>query len=187
PPACTQHFGGILEPSVLFDEDAREWQLWYVGLGVLDGVFSGRVGFATSSDGVAWTRRPDPIFLADATAGAWDDSLVSHVDVVKNTAETYDMFYFGTSNAIASTCTDADPCAITPGSIGHATSDDGIAWVRDANNPIVSPGAAPFDAWSVGGPSALVRDDTVELFFFGNAERTSFDAGIGRAVAPCDN
>src|SRR4029453_15584709 len=54
------------------------------------------------------------------------------------------------------------------GSIGHAFSEDGIRWERDPKNPILSPRPGQSDAWTVGGPSAIVEEGRIRLWFFGN-------------------
>ena len=182
PPACSLRPGGTLEPSVVVDADGS-FQLWYVALGELDNVTTYRIGHARSADGVAWTRDPDPV-LTPGRAGSFDDALVSHVNVVADPAGGYHMFYFGSSVADAAGCTDASPCAFTPGAIGHAFSSDGIHWTRDAE-PVLRATAATFAAWSLGGPAALIADGQLTIYFFGNADRETYGGALGRAQASC--
>lgn len=182
PPACTEHFGGVLEPSVI--EDANGFTMWYAALGEQDSVVTYRIGRARSSDGVTWTHDPAPVLLPGA-AGSFDDALVSHVDVVADPGGGYHMFYFGSSQADAAACTAAGGCAMTPGAIGHAFSSDGIAWTRDAA-PVLVPRAGDLDAWTLGGPSALIEDGEMRVYYFGNATSSTFAAGFARARASCE-
>jgi hypothetical protein len=179
--ACTNMVGGTLEPSLVRDAGGT-YHLWYAALGAIGVIPSFRIGHASSRDARTWTRTPDPVFTA-GPAGAWDEVLVSHTNVVADPGGGYHLFYFGSSIADDAKC-QAEPfgCLLTPGSIGHAFSDDGIVWTRDPD-PVLSPSG--FGAWSVGGPSALIEDGTLKLWYFGTPTATSLDLRIGLATARC--
>lgn len=177
--ACTNRVGGPLEPSVIFD--GTTYRMWYAALGALDAIPSFRVGYATSADGITWERRADPVFTA-GPAGAWDEVLVSHTHVIAGPGGGYHLFYFGSSLADHARCDAAGGCLLTPGSIGHAFSEDGVTWTRDPA-PILSPQG--FSAWSVGGPSALIEDGVLKLWYFGTPAAHSIDLRIAFASAPC--
>ena len=160
PNACRQ--GGVLEPSVLYDATAGLYRMWYVGLGEPAGSFrTYRIGHATSPDGIAWTRLPTPVFELGAP-GAWDEMWTSHVNVVADPDGGYHMFYFG--SAVRDY---RDGAEMQRGSIGHAFSADGINWQRNPANPILAPRPGQADAWTVGGPSAIVEPGRFRLWFFG--------------------
>lgn len=83
-----------------------------------------RIGTATSTDGMTWTRAPDPILDLGAS-DAFDDNQVAEPRVVKIGA-TYRMYYTGRHTADGRT------------SLGYATSTDGTTFakqgqVMDAN------------------------------------------------------
>jgi len=179
--ACTNKVGGTLEPSVLVE--GTTYKMWYAALGAIGELPSFRIGFATSSDGITWLRHPDPVFTAGAP-GTWDEVLVSHSHVVADPGGGYHLFYFGSSLADDQACNAAGGCLLTPGGIGHAFSSDGITWTRDPANPVVDHDEA-FTAWSVGGPSALIEDGKLELWYFGEPAAASIDLRIGRATADC--
>ncbi len=183
PPACTQHVGGVLEPSVVIDTTGRE-HVWYAGLGLRGSELSAAIGHAWTDDGVQWQRAADPVF-SPGPAGAWDEVLVSQTNVVPDPAGGYHLFYQGVSRAQQAMC-DASPCTFyTPGSIGHAFSADGDTWVRDPA-PLLEPTGA--DGFFVGGPSAVIRDGRLELFYFGIASRDDANvlaAHLARATATC--
>jgi predicted GH43/DUF377 family glycosyl hydrolase len=72
-----------------------------------------------------------------APSNGWDDDSVWRPSVVK-VASGFMMWYSGESNSV--------------GSIGLATSTDGLAWTPYAQNPVMTPGAS--DQWD--------RDSTIE-------------------------
>jgi predicted GH43/DUF377 family glycosyl hydrolase len=155
--------GGVLEPSVLYDPAARLYRMWYVGLGEPSDSFrTFRIGHATSPDGVTWTRRPSPIFPL-GRSGNWDEMWTSHVNVVADPGGGFHMFYFG--SRLADYREGAD---LQRGSIGHAYSADGITWERNPANPVIAPRDGQIDAWTVGGPSAIIENGRMRVWFFGN-------------------
>jgi len=161
PSSCRQ--GGVLEPSVLFDAAAGLYRMWYVGLGEpADSFRTYRIGHATSRDGITWTRLPAPVFALGAS-GSWDEMWTSHVNVVADPGGGYHMFYFGSAPRDY-----REGAEMQRGAIGHAFSEDGIRWERNPGNPILSPRAGQPDAWTLGGPSAIVEEGRIRLWFFGN-------------------
>lgn len=164
PTTCQR--GGVLEPSVIYDPATKLYRMYYVGLGEPKNSFrTFRIGMATSPDGIAWTRRPQPIF-ALGPPGSWDEMWTSHVNVVADPGGGYHMFYFGSAPGDYK-----EGAELQRGSIGHAYSVDGISWQRNPANPILKPRPGQADEWQVGGPSAVVEDGRIRLFHFGS--RTS--------------
>ncbi|MEO8699397.1 MAG: hypothetical protein ABI867_05110 [Kofleriaceae bacterium] len=184
PPACTQHLGGVLEPAFVVD-NAGANHVWYAAMGIRGSDLTMQIGHASSTDGITWQRGTDPVFVPGAT-GAWDEILVSHTNVVPDPAGGFHLFYQGISRAQQDVCSVEGSCPFyTPGSIGHAFSEDGETWVRDPD-PILEPTGS--DGFFVGGPAAVIRDGRVELFYFGIASQD--DAGVlrahlARATAEC--
>ena len=177
PTTCSM--GGVLEPSVIYDPLARQYKLWYVGLGEPANSFrTFRIGYAVSSDGVSWTRRLDPVFTL-GPPDAWDEVWTTHVHVVADPGAGYHMFYFGTA-----TKDYQDGVEMQRGSIGHAYSANGINWQRDPANPILSPRAGQVDAWSVGGPTALFEGSQIKLWYFGSPT-SGLKSSVVLAAAPC--
>jgi predicted GH43/DUF377 family glycosyl hydrolase len=78
-------------------------------------VFSLNIGYATSTDGIHWTRYSgNPVFTA--TAGSWDE-LGASIPVVLQDGNTLHMWYLGGPGPDG-------------GRFGYATSEDGIHWNR---------------------------------------------------------
>lgn len=185
-PACTQRLGGLFEPTFVVDADGTQ-HVWYAAYTIRGSDLSTSMGHAWSTDaGVTWQRNPTPVFEPGAV-GAWDEILVSHTNVVADPGGGYHLFYQGISRAQQDMCSEEGSCPFyTPGSIGHAFSDDGTTWTRDAAPLLVPEGA---DGFFVGGPSAIIRDGRVELFYFAMASRadaTVLRAHLARATAVCN-
>ncbi len=173
--------GGVLEPCVQYDPRARRYRMWYAGLGRREGEpVKYRIGYAESADGITWRRDPEPVF-EPAAPGTWDDAITSHPHVASGPGGALHLFYFGSSAAQYQECEQLGGCAMTPGSLGHATSRDGRKWVRSSAVPILSPRRDGWDSWAVGGPCAIWGPDGWRLWYFGNPSHRSYQARIGTA------
>lgn len=180
-PDCSNgecHTGGVLEPSVIYDAKDRLYKMWYAGLGkTADSFVAFRIGYATSPDGIKWQRLPDPV-LDLGPLEAWDGIVVSHVNVTRDGAGTYHLFYFGQAYKDYQ-----DGIELQRGSIGHAISQDGIHWVKDAA-PLLTYRPGKWDGWMVGGPSALFMGNQLQLWYFGSMTG-DLRTGIGMVSAAC--
>jgi predicted GH43/DUF377 family glycosyl hydrolase len=106
--------------------EGSTWYLLYEGRG---GGFGGKVGLATSTDGINWTRDgSNPVFDAGAV-GEWDETNIVSDDISK-VGSTYYMLYHGYGSS--------GPTGFWP---GMATATSLTSWARDARNPIIK--AAP--------------------------------------------
>jgi len=105
-----------MDPMVILD--GGTFKMWY---SAFDSSNARRIGYATSSNGVDWTKyASNPVFEPDP--GQWDDGSVGNHAVVFN--GDYHMWY--TSN----------------GRIGYVTSTDGIDWTRFLAAPVLEPGSS---------------------------------------------
>ena len=125
---------GIESPSVIFD---GTYKMWYAGT---DENNKRRVGYATSPDGMNWTRykhnhcttnsRGNGCVLDVGNKMSWDaDQLYGMSVVVDRTApdsSRYKMWYTGASNALA----------LKDGRwrTGYAYSSDGVRWMKFDGN-----------------------------------------------------
>ncbi len=153
-------------PSVIFDNGI--YKMWYTGtppLSEIDTVgYIYSVEYATSADGVHWTKYPaNPVFLGfkegNLTYAGWPSVVEAN--------GTY-LMAFGDGSSI----------------IGYATSSDGVSWKFDnASNVLVS-----LSGWHngfVGFPSILIDGDRIHLWFTGtdNSSQTSpYTGGLGFAI-----
>lgn len=188
--SCACAWGGLLEPSVIYDEAEELYKMWYSAFGEKDGISTFRIGYATSIDGIAWEAYPDPV-LEPEKSPAWDEIWVTHSNVIADPCRGYHLYYHGSSAADEAVCQESPMgCpSYTPGSIGHAYSEDGIHWERDpAAAPVLAPQEGSWDGFFVGGPSALVVDGELRLYYFGIAsleEANAIKAQLGLATASC--
>lgn len=87
-----------------------------------------KIGYATSPDGVRWTRENDarPV-LGPGKAGQFDDQVVLHPAVVRDESGRLHMWYNGVGPQKSFR-------------VGHATSRDGVRWTREnGGRPVLEP------------------------------------------------
>jgi len=105
--------------------EGNEYKMWYTGRRVGQYDFPQAIGYATSPDGVNWTKYSGNPVLTKGSAGAFDDDWV-YLPVVISSVTGYTMHYTGASSSSG-----------TQG-IGIATSTDGIHWTKKGNITIPS-------------------------------------------------
>ena len=113
------------------------YHMWYQASGTP--LFKdGGIGYASSTDGLSWTKHSA---LVLEPGEGWENGAVGDPNVVFD-GTTFHMWYWGlqTSGGIQ-----------TDFSFGYATSEDGITWNRDPENPIDEFGDTP-------GTCAVVRN-----------------------------
>ena len=121
------------------------------------------VGYATSPDGVTWTRPFTTPVLARGEAGTWDNSSIEAPFVLKRATDDYLMWYSGFN--------EAGECAI-----GLATSTDGQTWSKHPQNPILSPSTEVWNNVCVIHPFVLYEGGIYKMWFISTG-----DDGNGQA------
>ncbi|KAG8459335.1 hypothetical protein KFE25_012971 [Diacronema lutheri] len=154
------------------NDDGEQWLMWYSARGrdfdpdVLS-IATGRIGLATSTDGVSWTRegavlsenRDEWFFFDTAHVGVGDVQVMSSQSQRTGGVAMYWCYYFG--GDLARTAETAPKGASM--SIGLAMSSNGRNWGRvegeHANGAILTPSDDPaaFDAAFVGWPQVVMR------------------------------
>ncbi len=129
----------VMCPDVIWDDHSKLFRMWYSGGEQYE---PDAIGYATSPDGLIWTRNNNnPIFKSDP-AIEWERHKVTACQVVENQG-WYLMFYIGFRD-------------IDHAQIGVARSKDGITnWQRLQMNPIVSPDPGGWDADACYKPVAI--------------------------------
>ncbi|MEI6537405.1 MAG: family 43 glycosylhydrolase [Verrucomicrobiaceae bacterium] len=129
----------VMCPTVLWDESERQYRMWYSGGEQME---PDAIGYATSPDGLRWTKNAaNPVFAPDAQY-AWEKHKVTACQVEKQ-GGWYVMFYIGFRD---------DQHA----QIGIARSKDGIDnWQRHPANPIIRPGQDKWDHDACYKPYAI--------------------------------
>ena len=139
----------VLAPYVL--RENGQYKMWYTGCAtssILD-----RIGYATSPDGINWTKHPSNPVLEPGTA-PWESAAVAYPCIMPY-SNGYKMWYGGYSANLSETA------------IGYATSPDGITWERYAGNPVLTPGASGQWDHVVFGPRVLFIDNNYYMFYTG--------------------
>lgn len=152
----------VLAACVIFNADSNRYEMWYTGY--LGGRLNG-IGFATSPDGINWTRRLSPVLVP--TPGAWDSLVVLAPWVIRTTGQ-YRMWYTGSATT-----------GVLPSSIGYATSPDGITWTKRPA-PVLTPGPQAWESAKVGLCSVVPVAGGYRMFYTG--ETTTLGL-IGRAFS----
>jgi predicted GH43/DUF377 family glycosyl hydrolase len=107
--------GSVQEPWVIYENG--EYKMWYTGQQLTtQSITVQSIGYATSPDGIQWTKYSDNPVLTAGKSGDWDDKWV-YRPVVVSTGSKYMMYYSGRSNA-----------GTTGTQVGVALSNDGIHW-----------------------------------------------------------
>ena len=88
------------------------------------------IGLAYSKNGINWKRYGSNPILNPGNSTDWDGTNVFRPSMIK-VEGTYHLFYSGSNISI-------DPATTVPYAhgIGHASSNDGVNWIKDPNNPI---------------------------------------------------
>jgi predicted GH43/DUF377 family glycosyl hydrolase len=129
----------VMCPSVIWDESARRFRMWYSGGEQNE---PNAIGYATSPDGLTWRKHDaNPVFSPDP-ASAWEKHKVAACQVERR-GDWHVMFYIGFRDE-------------QHAQVGLARSRDGIAnWQRHPDNPIVRPGRDQWDDDACYKPFAI--------------------------------
>ncbi len=152
----------VMCPDVMVDPASQTFRMWYSG-GAQAEPFA--IGYATSPDGVSWTKHAgNPIFKPQPDS-PWEQERVAANHVVQYNG-WHIMFYIGFSD-------------IYTAQIGMARSRDGITgWQRHPENPIIRRGRTGWDMDAVYKPYSLQEADRWLLWYNG---RTGTTEQIGLA------
>ena len=114
------------------------------------------IGYASSDDGISWDDYPGNPILHPGAKQGWEAEGVWTPDVLL-IKDTYHMWYTGWAEG--------------KDRIGHATSTDGLLWVKDPANPVLGLGAADgFASSGVAHPAMLLSADGYHLWYAGTTE-----------------
>lgn len=157
--------GYIASPYVIRLE--LTYNMWYTGKNA-NSTKPTSILYATSYDGLKWTKWPHAVFLSSSDPTAWDSSSVYSPSVYFN-GTTFWLWYssLGPNNG--------------PPQIGLATSPDGATWTRYPPNPILSPGAP--GTWDFAGveQANLAIGDGLMIYYDGIGAGTGPRIGLAQA------
>ncbi|MCZ6704098.1 MAG: T9SS type A sorting domain-containing protein, partial [Ignavibacteria bacterium] len=163
-------------------KNGNTYKMWYSGGtgGTFPGAFM-RMGLVISTDGINWTKYDDttttnpPFQFSDpviplGSPGSWE-ALWAWAPSVLSTPAGYEMWYEGIRTA-------TDNAAV-----GYATSIDGVNWIKDNNNPILT-GVTGSWASALGVTSVIKDGDLYRMWLSGLPDFFPFPGRIGYATAP---
>jgi len=145
------------------------YNMWYTGKSSASPNVN-KILYATSFDGIHWSKWPSPVLTPATNATQWDAGGVYSPGVIWN-GEIFGLWYSGINQT-----------GVVP-SIGFSTSPDGGSWTRSANNPILV--AGPSGSWDSAGveqPSVVLGPSGYMLFYDGYSSVQGQQ--IGLALAP---
>ncbi len=155
--------GNVDHTEVLFD--GVTYRMWYAG-GLVD--HQSDIGYATSPDGVNWTRYAGNPVLGP-TGPAWEVNQVALPMVVLDRG-LYHMWYMGNNNSPK---------------IGHAVSADGVLWTRQpADQPVLGPTAGSWDRGGVFSSRVVLLGDTAHMWYTGFNYTGVFAEGYASGPLP---
>jgi predicted GH43/DUF377 family glycosyl hydrolase len=131
-------------------KDGTVFKMWYGAAQRNGNEAYTKIGYATSSDGINWTKHPDPVMETGATGG-WEDQRVGVTTVLKEDG-TYKMWYWGGTD---------DYWTNDHEEIGYATSTDGTSWTKQGR-PVRRGETGQWDSQRVWG--AVVVKVSGDLF-----------------------
>jgi len=157
----------VMCPHVLWDEKANLYRMWYSAGQQYE---PNAIGYATSTDGINWTKyNANPIFAADL-ANRWEQHKVTACQVIP-AGEWHLMFYIGFRDE-------------NRAQIGLARSRDGVTgWQRHPANPIIFPVAGAWDADACYKPFAIFDAQSDRWLLWYNGRQGSVEQ-IGLATHP---
>jgi hypothetical protein len=119
-PADDYWEGAVNRPSVIWNANLNEYQMWYTG----QSDTNSWIGYATSPGGISWTRySSNPVMSPDQT---WEGPAVMNPSVIWNPSlDEYQMWY-------------AAGAQYEPVAIGYATSRDGVNWLFEVSRDAVT-------------------------------------------------
>ena len=139
----------VSSPFVMKDGDT--YRMWYMGAQDDDdlGRFFYSLGYATSQDGIHWTKHPDPVIETGADIDPNHRGVYSPY-VIKD-GDTLKMWYCSAN--------------VNPGHdvMEYAYSFDGITWTKPMDTPIMDPGLSP-DNW-IFGPVVKKIDGQYKMWY----------------------
>ena len=152
-------------PTVIFD--GLIYKMWYCGY---DGV-TRRIGYATSEDGIHWTKYESNPIIYRGPADSWDDANLDTQSVISDNG-TYRMWYNASDNITWR--------------IGYATSEDGIHWTKYTGNPVLYEGPqGTWDSKWVWCSSAVIKDNGIyKMWYTGWDENNYRRIGYATSSVP---
>ncbi|MCK5559735.1 MAG: PKD domain-containing protein, partial [Thermoplasmata archaeon] len=151
----------IQDPHVYFDGSI--YHMWYTGLGDTLPYRPYQIGYATSYDGIKWTKYQNNPVISYPT-GFYNG--VASMYVIPDNGRYlgwYDLMIAGGYR------------------INHVTSTDGINWINYTNNPVLQKGASgAWDDAHVGASEIIFKDKQYYMYYAGS-DGTNQQIGLAKS------
>ncbi|MCA6364577.1 MAG: T9SS type A sorting domain-containing protein [Bacteroidetes bacterium] len=188
---------GVETANVIYDTaapPAERYRMWYAGKQNDTSLSAGnyKICYATSPNGINWTKYAGNPVLTAGTASDWNNLLISNVSVLRD-GDTLKLWFASPDGYPNNQPTDGK------GNIGYATSTDGINWTKYPNPVLVAGAGYSPDSAAVAEPSVLkignqyymwysmINSWTIENFTTGLAHSTdgiNWIKYVGNPVLP---
>jgi len=173
-PAGADDDDGIYCPFVLYDSDATIYKMWYIGKKNTASTEKFKLMYATSSDGISWTKNGTTAIYNDAVLGAG----MFAPFVLKISSTNWLLLYSGVDQP--------------NDGLRYATSTDGITWTYQGI--FLSPGSTgEWDEDTLMWPTIFLDNSTLYCYYRGDRKQTDGYGGnaghvyIGLATTSCTN
>lgn len=138
----------INDMTILYNPGTELFEGWYSATIDANDLTTTGIGYATSSDGLHWSRVSEGPVIDQGPPGSWNEERIGGQDVVK-VEDTYYLYYTATT--------------LLPKfyrQIGCEISQDGVNWVQCPGNPLLSPEPeiAPFEGVELEEPSVIYHE-----------------------------
>jgi predicted GH43/DUF377 family glycosyl hydrolase len=166
------------DPAVL--KDGETWKMWYTG----DDSNKKRIAYATSPDGISWTKGGKVISPEDPGANA-NYQFGAFAPTVWKTANGFNMLLAGRKNLGTATA------PVFQTRVMRASSSDGIDW--SAPSPEINPQSSRFYSSNLNAPFVVTppagTSDPYRMYFSGNSidANGNFHTRIGIATSANGN
>jgi predicted GH43/DUF377 family glycosyl hydrolase len=124
-----------------------DYRMWYTGQ---NSAAVSEIGYATSGDGVHWTRYAGNPIVMRGSPGSWKEKGVLTPRVYAD--GTFHMFYLGQDRN-------------DRGRIGYAFSADGISWKEYSMNPVLYADAGTYDGVHIIDHSVLYENGVYRMWY----------------------
>lgn len=167
---------GVETVSVIIDREAppaSRYKMWYAGQ--TENEYRYQIGYATSADGLSWTKHPSPV-LRVGNAQSWDNCFLEGPSVLKE-GNVYKMWYAGYDCEVNGQPGDGKV------NIGYATSADGIYWEKYAGNPVLITTKGEWDAVFVQDPHVIKHNALYHMWYGGTEVENNYFQQTGYAYS----
>lgn len=151
---------GVGQAVVLYEDDI--YKMWYNGLSNSGVTY---VFYATSTDGLNWSRYGSTPILFPGANSTWDSKHVSVGAIIKEDGQ-YKMYYVGWKDQYSQW------------GIGMATSYDGINWTKKTN-PVLTGGSWDYQM----GATSIIKIGSLYYMYYSGKSSTSASSSIGLATS----